>query len=44
MIGGDDWDEEIELPVVMVRASDGRAFLRELETEGQSTVSFGFVW
>eukprot|EP01043_Picozoa_sp_COSAG02_P016056 COSAG02_NODE_699_length_18369_cov_9.690203_12_plen_1083_part_00 len=43
IIGGDDGDDDIELPVVMVRASDGQAFLRELDA-GPTTVSFGFVW
>eukprot|EP01043_Picozoa_sp_COSAG02_P008568 COSAG02_NODE_276_length_26189_cov_810.678191_13_plen_1077_part_00 len=43
VIGGDEGDDDIVLPVVMVRASDGQAFLRELDA-GPSTVSFGFVW
>ena len=42
VVGGEDGDEDIELPAVMVRASDGGAFLRELAS-GPSTVSFSFV-
>jgi hypothetical protein len=43
VIGGEDGDDDITLPVVMVRASDGAAFMEDMR-RGENTVCFSYVW
>lgn len=43
VIGGEDGDEDISIPVVMIRASDGSAFMADI-MQGKDSVYFSYEW